>query len=535
MHVSRENGMEASTSSRGADGEEFSLNDVFSLRRPRDVGAGLSSGTKSAAKGVAAGVLGLVAAPIAGAVTNGFGGFAKGVGLGVVGAVILPVVGVGVGLTQVGRGIYNTPEAIREAARGRFWNHDLREWQDQPVLALAVGDDTYADTRQRWHDNRNEALASASTDSTDFYALLGVSRDASADAIKRQYYVLARRMHPDKNQGDPEAKEKFQRLGEAYQVLGNPELRERYDRSGAEGLDVNFMDSAAFFVMLFGSDRFEHLVGELTIAAVARTGGDIPQAQMKRMQENRELKLAELLTALLRRWVEGDHVGFLESMGTEARELAQASWGVMMLTAIGRVYSLQGEIGGGNAFNGFIANMRQRGQTVKTHASMAMLAVKVFRVQARIEKLDQPQDLPEADAAALEALSPEEREARQQAHSQARAHRGLAEAEKARLEEASLPLMMDAWWAANLIDIQTTVRHTCRRVLKDQSASRDVRLARAKALRELGRLFCEAAETQLKTQSTRKADPKQQMEDAMQKVIEKRHEMDDLLHAKAQH
>lgn len=42
---------------------------------------------------------------------------------GVVGAVILPVVGVGVGLTQVGRGIYYTPEAIRESAKGRFWNH----------------------------------------------------------------------------------------------------------------------------------------------------------------------------------------------------------------------------------------------------------------------------------------------------------------------------------------------------------------------------------------------------------------------------
>jgi DnaJ-class molecular chaperone len=53
-------------------------------------------------------------------------------------------------------------------------------------------------------------------------------------------------------------------------VLSNPELRARYDRAGAEGLDqVDFMDSAAFFSALFGSEMFEYLVGELAIATVA--------------------------------------------------------------------------------------------------------------------------------------------------------------------------------------------------------------------------------------------------------------------------
>ena len=54
------------------------------------------------------------------------------------------------------------------------------------------------------------------------------------------------------------------------QVLANPDLREKYDSHGIEGLDVNFMDGAEFFNMLFGSDSFEHLVGELIIATVAR-------------------------------------------------------------------------------------------------------------------------------------------------------------------------------------------------------------------------------------------------------------------------
>ena len=70
--------MEARPRSSKAE-DELSFNDMFSLRKPRDARAGLSSGGKSAAKGVLMGVLGLVLAPIAGGVQDGFIGFGKGV------------------------------------------------------------------------------------------------------------------------------------------------------------------------------------------------------------------------------------------------------------------------------------------------------------------------------------------------------------------------------------------------------------------------------------------------------------------------
>ena len=72
----------------------------------------------------------------------------------------------------------------------------------------------------------------------DYYEVLGVAKTASADEIKSAYRKLAMKWHPDRNPGNPEAKEKFQEASEAYEVLSNPEKRQRYDQYGHQG--VNF-------------------------------------------------------------------------------------------------------------------------------------------------------------------------------------------------------------------------------------------------------------------------------------------------------
>ena len=71
----------------------------------------------------------------------------------------------------------------------------------------------------------------------DYYEVLGVSRDADQDAIRRAYRKLARQYHPDLN-SDEDAEERFKELGEAYEVLSDPEKRERYDRLGANWREV---------------------------------------------------------------------------------------------------------------------------------------------------------------------------------------------------------------------------------------------------------------------------------------------------------
>lgn len=74
-------------------------------------------------------------------------------------------------------------------------------------------------------------MAGASQDwmEKDFYKALGVSKDASADEIKRAYRKLAKQYHPDRNPGDESAEDRFKEVGEAYQVLSNEEDRKQYD------------------------------------------------------------------------------------------------------------------------------------------------------------------------------------------------------------------------------------------------------------------------------------------------------------------
>src|SRR5512136_736099 len=66
----------------------------------------------------------------------------------------------------------------------------------------------------------------------DYYKILGVSRDASADEIKSVFRKLAMQYHPDRNPGNKQAEERFKEINEAYQVLSDPEKRSRYDQLG---------------------------------------------------------------------------------------------------------------------------------------------------------------------------------------------------------------------------------------------------------------------------------------------------------------
>src|SRR3954469_1219509 len=64
----------------------------------------------------------------------------------------------------------------------------------------------------------------------DYYAVLGVSASATQDEIKKQYRKLAAKYHPDKNQSDPKAADRFKEISEAYTTLGDADKRKQYDQ-----------------------------------------------------------------------------------------------------------------------------------------------------------------------------------------------------------------------------------------------------------------------------------------------------------------
>src|SRR3974390_2750450 len=104
----------------------------------------------------------------------------------------------------------------------------------------------------------------------DYYAVLGVERNADGEEIKKAYRKKAVEYHPDKNPGDKSAEEKFKELGEAYEVLCDPQKRAAYDQYGHAAFDRRtagfgrggFHDPFEVFRQVFGGGGiFEDLFG----------------------------------------------------------------------------------------------------------------------------------------------------------------------------------------------------------------------------------------------------------------------------------
>lgn len=116
----------------------------------------------------------------------------------------------------------------------------------------------------------------------DFYATLGVARDASDDDVKQAYRKLAMQWHPDRNGGSKDAEEKFKTITEAYDALRDPQKRSAYDRYGEAGLrgaggaggyeHVDLSDALNIFMRDFGG------FGDLFGGGGGRRGGGGPRA-----------------------------------------------------------------------------------------------------------------------------------------------------------------------------------------------------------------------------------------------------------------
>ncbi|GBE59272.1 dnaJ domain containing protein, putative [Babesia ovata] len=460
------------------------ISGLFSLRKPRDAGAGIVSGLKSVTKGVALGAASLVVCPVVGGHQNGFGGFVKGIGAGMLGAVTLPVTGIGIAGYQIGRGIYNTPNAICQRVNGKKWNKQHCEWREnwysleeevkEVMNAIerqreVVQQQAEMDVTQRYN-NRNVVVVD-----TEFYDVLGVPPTATQAEIKRQYYKLAKQIHPDKAR-NPEATEKFMKLGEAYQVLGDEQRRQLYDSHGKQACnEMPILDSSLFFMMLFGSEDFEPYVGKMRMALymeleLGNRGCTPTIKDFEVAQWDREVRLALNLRDNVRSYVCGNLETWYGEVLEKARSLCTNSFSVELVDTIGWTYNNVANryIGKWDTFMGIggkVAKMQEQskafGKSIKAFTSMVKTAV-AERSASRSARTGETENL-------------------------------LNEDHMREVCENSLPTIMDAMLNICLMDVQSTVKKACKRILRDMVVDKQWRRKRAEGLGLMGRAFMLAA------------------------------------------
>ncbi|SPJ09077.1 DnaJ protein, putative [Plasmodium sp. DRC-Itaito] len=461
--------------------EKNLISNIFSTRRPKHAGAGLVSGIKSVTKGIIVGTSFLFISPYLCAKAEGINGFFKGMFFGLLSAIIIPVVSLGVASYQIGRGIMNTPESITQRALGKIWDDEKREWYDfyynldeEANELLNITDDNKNNKYDRKNDTNNDEYynknGNIKVKNDEFYRILKVPTDASQNEIKRQYYKLAKEFHPDKC-SDLKAKEQFQKIGEAYQVLGDVERRRRYDKEGKNAINnMQFIDSTFFFTLLFGSEKLDPYIGKLRMVMYVEYEQLYKDEDVQRLiikeQNKREVQLALHLRDMVNNYIFGDPEDYIIKFSQQIKELCQTSFGHIILENVawsyencanqflGEKYSLFG-------ISGKYYKMQQKKRVIGTGFKFVKTLIKTSSLANQIRKKEGDDD----------DISYEKT---------AKVNKKI---------EDSLPTIVETMLNICLIDIDQTIKGVCKKVFTDMGVDENMRKTRAETLIILAKIM----------------------------------------------
>jgi curved DNA-binding protein CbpA len=443
------------------------------------------------------------------------------------------------GAVQMGRGIYHTPGAMSAAAAGKEWDSERKEWviynlKEEAETILPMTPEQYLE--EVIYGGKKGAATDPSSSEEDaatagaaggggkgaaapnpnrrvtedeYYRVLGVSPHASTSEIKKAYYVKARQNHPDRHPDDPDAHQKFQKIGEAYQVLSDEQLRANYDNHGKDGVEgAPKMDSAAMFAMIFGSEKFEPLVGELQLAADMQADVDneiLLHPRLKNFrQRKREIQCAMNLAAKLQPYIDsgGDALLFRQSVEEEARELSSSAFGSTLLHTIGLAYVeyARAEL---DSLDGLAVSLRQTGRGIATRYAIASNGLKAASLAHQVQQVQRAAEKKKQDGPGAASSSGssggsssstvggggEESASGAAADGPAGLNPDdLDEATRQKIAEMS-GHMMAVMWHVTELDLRATLAGVCKKVSRDRSVDEATRIKRKKGLIVLGEVY----------------------------------------------
>jgi len=480
--------------------EEPSEEPMSTQKKPKNLQQGLLFGASNilgaAVGGVGVAIISPVVGAKAGAEKGGIGGAAMGLvggaALGVVGAAGLLVNGVAKGAMDIKRGVQAVPASISAPRQGKWWNEATGTWvyTDMTKIEVPENDDDLLGGIENDLDNNENNTPSGEVVDPYYYEALGVEPNADASKIKRQYYLMARKFHPDKNPGDDAAAEKFKLIAEAYQVLSDPALRTEYDKGGRDALsgdktsanDDQKPDPSLLLAFLFGSDKFNSYVGRLATSTSAMLGDTttLSAKDARILQERRCSRLAMILVKRINPWVDMNFKETEDVWRTQAEELKNTSYGWELLQVVGLAYEL--------AAVKFLGSMEAGNKiSIKKWAK--------GRVASTRDAIQKKRNQLQSQAASMDIV-------RIQSDYRRRIQVATSEDEKRILEQemaaVTTDVMLRIIWTTTSVDITSTIHETCQMVFFDQSVDKKRREMRATAVKRLGRVFQEcASETQL--------------------------------------
>lgn len=326
---------------------EFNPSNLTVFRSKPSNPSNILNGTKKGVANLTYGIVGalglILVMPFAGAksgyesygIVGAVGGTFAGALGGVVGAVGALLTGLCSFLYYTSLGLIRTPTALLALMQGKQWDKDAEEWVDydmavesdilfsiteetfiEHIKEKKTATDLYSPSRKQAEANRDGSAAEGTrpvrkkiVQDRTFYDTLGVEPEATASEIKKAYYLLAKRNHPDRNPGNAEAKANFQRISQAYEVLGDENLRLAYDTRGKSAVEGQTgIEASMLYTLIFGSENFETIIGELQLATQIKlmTEPTKPTEVLRFRQRVRELKCAVVLAARLDAFMEGD-------------------------------------------------------------------------------------------------------------------------------------------------------------------------------------------------------------------------------------